>query len=79
MAGNEAEGVGQRTVVQLSVDLFDDRVLTVVFLCLDQFDLGVGDEGVIAPRGEQLASTGGNGEAKRLWSRCQSSLREGSR
>jgi hypothetical protein len=54
-------------------------VLTVVFLCLDQFDLGVGDEGVIAPRGEQLASTGGNGEAKRLWSRCQSSLREGSR
>jgi hypothetical protein len=47
--------VGRRAVFEVGVDLLDDRVLTVVFLGLDQLDLGVGDEGVVAPGGEQLA------------------------
>ena len=49
-----------RGVLEIGVELFDDRVPAVLFLHLDQLDGRVGDERVVAPRREQLRLVGVN-------------------
>lgn len=46
--------MGQGGVFEIGDDLFHDRVPAVLGLGSDQFVGGVGETGVIAPRGEQL-------------------------
>jgi hypothetical protein len=53
---NLPEGeVGEGPVVEVGVDLLDDGVAAVVALGLDGLERGVGEDGVAAPGGEQLA------------------------
>jgi len=51
MTGRE---VGERPVVPVREDLLDDRVVAVLPFGLDQLERGVGEDGVVAPDGEQL-------------------------
>jgi len=51
--------VGEGPVVEVGEGLLDDGVVTVLFLGLDQPGPGVGEHGVVAPDGEQLALPGG--------------------
>ena len=51
--------VSERAVGPVSEDLLGLSVATVVFLGLDQGERRVGEDGVVAPGGEQLALPGG--------------------
>ena len=53
--------VSERAVGPVSEDLLGLSVATVVFLGLDQGERRVGEDGVVAPGGEQLALPGGRG------------------
>jgi hypothetical protein len=47
--------VGQRAVAEVGEELLDDGVAAVLLLGLDELERGVGEDGVVAPGGEQLA------------------------
>ena len=47
--------VGEGAVVEVGDDLLDDRVAAVLLLGLEGLERGVGEDGVVAPGGEQLA------------------------
>jgi hypothetical protein len=47
--------VGKGSVDELGEDLFDDGVAAVLFFGLDEDERAVGERGVVAPDGEQLA------------------------
>lgn len=55
--GGECPGwqVRERAVVPVGEDLLDDGVVAVFFFCLRQDERRVGEYGVVAPGGEQLA------------------------
>jgi hypothetical protein len=50
--------MGEGAVVQVGEDLLDDRVAAVLLLCPDELERRVGEDGVVAPGGEQLALPG---------------------
>jgi hypothetical protein len=50
--------VGQGAVSQVGEHLFDLGVVAVVLFGLEGGERGVGEHGVVAPRGEQLALAG---------------------
>jgi len=52
------EQVRQRPVVQVGEELLDDGVAAVLLLGLGEFVGAVGEDGVVAPGGEQLALPG---------------------
>ena len=47
--------VREGAVVEVGEDLLDDGVAAVLLLGLDELERGVGEDGVVAPGGEQLA------------------------
>ena len=55
--GGELPGrqVRERSVGAVGEELLDDRVVAVLVLGLDELERGVGEDGVVAPGGEQLA------------------------
>ena len=51
--------VRERPVGPVGEDLLHDRVVAVLFFGLDELEGGVGEDGVVAPGGEQLVLPGG--------------------
>jgi hypothetical protein len=51
--------VGQGAVAEVGEDLLDDGVVAVMGLGLDGLERRVGEDGVVAPAGEQLVLAGG--------------------
>ncbi len=47
--------VRERAVVQVGQELLDDGVAAVLLFGLDELERGAGEDGVVAPGGEQLA------------------------
>jgi hypothetical protein len=64
VGGQGAGGqVGERAVAPVGEDLLGPGVAAVVLFGLERHERGVGEDGVVAPGGEQLALAGGRGVA----------------